>query len=85
MNTMIVLSPEIYTLVQQHAQQAHTTPNDLVETALRYYLFQQDAAWQHAFLALIARVHSYTHIYDPQEIEADITAAAMEVKELRHA
>lgn len=85
MNTMIVLSPEIYALVQQYAQQSHTTPTALVETAVRSYLFEQDTAWQHAFLALIERVHTYTRAYDPQDIEADITAAALEAKDLRYA
>lgn len=84
-NYTITLSPEIYSLVQQQAQQAHTTPTVLVETALRQYLLQQETVWQQAFLSLVARVQDYTHHFDPQDIEADITAAALEVEELRHA
>lgn len=85
MNYTVDISPEVYTLVQQQAQQAQIAPNLLVETALRRYLLEQDSVWRQQFLALIARVQEYTRNYSSQEIEDDITAAALEVKELRHA
>jgi hypothetical protein len=34
--------------------------------------------------AFVARVQDHTRHFDPQDIEADITAAALEVEELRH-
>jgi hypothetical protein len=46
----------------------------LVETALRQYLLQQETVWQQAFLSLVARVQDHTRHFDPQDIEADITA-----------
>jgi hypothetical protein len=42
MSHTIVLSPEVYTLVEQQAQQAQVPPAVLVETALRVYLLPQE-------------------------------------------
>ncbi len=84
MSYTIVLSPETYKLVQQQAQQCHVAPHVLVETALHHYFLAQEPVWQQAFLSLIARVQRYTSHFESQEIEDDITAAALEVKELRH-
>jgi hypothetical protein len=42
-------------------------------------------AWRQAFETLIARVQARTARFSSEEIEADINAAADEVKELRRA
>jgi soluble cytochrome b562 len=41
--------------------------------------------WRQAFDALISRVQARTSQFSSEEVEADITAAANEVKELRRA
>ena len=53
--------------------------------ALRQYLNSEERVWQPAFEKLIAQVQARTARFSSEEIEADITAAADEVRELRHA
>ena len=69
----ISLSPEVYTLLRQRAQQAQTSPDALAEEALRHYLGLEEQAWRQAFESLIARVQSRTASFSSQEIEADIS------------
>jgi len=81
----ISLSQEVYILLQQRAQQARTSPDALAEDALRRQLGLAESSWQQAFDRLLAKVQARSAGFDPAEIEADITAAADEVKELRRA
>ncbi len=81
----VSLSPDVYTLLRQRAQQAQTSPDAFANDALRQYLNSEERAWQHALEALIARVQARTACFSSEEIEADITAAAAEVRELRRA
>lgn len=76
----ISLSSEVYNLLQQRARQARMSPDALAEDALRRQLGLADPAWQEAFERLLARVQARSASFDPAEIEADITAAADEVK-----
>ena len=79
----IAVSPEMYTALRQRAQQVRTSPDKVVEEALRVYFGHEEQAWQHAFEGLIAKVQARTLPFSSAEIEADITAAADEVRELR--
>jgi predicted transcriptional regulator len=81
----IAVSPEMYTVLRQRAQQVRTSPDKVVEEALRVYFGREEQAWQHAFEGLIAKVQARTLPHSSAEIEADITAAADEVRELRRA
>jgi hypothetical protein len=81
----ISLSQEVYTLLQQRAQQVRTSPDALAEDALRRQLGLAESSWQQDFNRLLALVQARSAGFDPAEIEADITAAADEVKELRRA
>ena len=80
----VSLSPDVYTLLRQRAQQIQTSPDALANDALRQYLNSEERAWQQALEALIAQVQARTARFSSEEIEADITAAA-EVGELRRA
>ena len=79
----ISVSQHVYNLLRQRAQQAQTTADLLAENVLFEYLSQEEQAWRRAFEALIARVQARTAKFSSEEIEADITAAADEVQELR--
>lgn len=46
---------------------------------------QSDDEWRTALQDLFANVQAYTSQFSPEEIEADITAAAEEVREARRA
>jgi len=81
----ISLSQDIYTLLKERARQAQTSPDALADEALRQYLSQVEQDWQAAIKSLFARVQARTAGFDANEIEADITAAADEVKESRRA
>ncbi|MFL5800508.1 MAG: hypothetical protein ACJ8CR_02065 [Roseiflexaceae bacterium] len=85
MANTISLPTEVYSLLRERAQQEHTSPDVLAELAVRRYLSSAEQDWRAAFDALLAEVHTRTAAFDPDDIEADITAAAEEVKELRRA
>jgi predicted transcriptional regulator len=79
----ISLSSDVYTLLQERARQAQTSPDALADEALRQYLNEAEQDWRKAFEVLIARVQARTVDFAADEIEADITTAADEVKESR--
>jgi predicted transcriptional regulator len=79
----IAVSPEMYTALRQRARQVRTSPDRVAEEALRAYFDREEQAWQRAFEGLIAKVQARTLPFSSAEIEADITAAADEVRELR--
>ena len=81
----IAISPEMYTMLRQRAQQTGTSPDKVVEEVLRVYFGREEPAWQRAVESLIAKVQARTSHFESDEIEADITAAADEVRELRRA
>jgi len=86
MTTHIVsISQQVYGLLRQQAQQARTSPDQLAETVLREHLSHEERTWREAFETLIARVHARTAWFTSEEIEADITVAAIEARELRRA
>lgn len=85
MSTTISIPPDVYSLLEERAQQEQTSPNAVAEAALRQYLSAESQNWRTVFDELIAKVHSRAAIFTSDEIEADITAAADEVKESRRA
>lgn len=85
MASIISLSAQVYDLLVQHARSAHQTPEALAEDLLRRSLTGDSSQWQQEFESLLTRVQSRTARFSSAEIEADITAAAEEAKELRRA
>ena len=81
----VSLSPEVYTLLRQRAQQVQTSPDTLANEALRQYLSLEELAWRQSLESLIARVQARTAKFSSEEIEADITAVSDEVRESRRA
>jgi PHD/YefM family antitoxin component YafN of YafNO toxin-antitoxin module len=45
---------------------------------------EQGISWRERFKQLLAEVHARTAVHPPEEIEAEITAASNEVRELRY-
>jgi hypothetical protein len=85
MNYSVSVSPDVYALLRQRARQAKVAPETLADDALRKYLRLEEPTWRQSFDALLARVQGNSEQYRSDEIEADITAAAEEAKELRRA
>jgi hypothetical protein len=83
MTYSVSVSPDVYALLRQRARQAKVAPEALADDVLRRYLRLEESGWRHAFDALLARVQANSEQYSSDEIEADVTAAAEEVKELR--
>jgi hypothetical protein len=85
MANTISLPPDVYILLRERAQQEHTSPDTLAELAVRRYLGSNQQDWRTSFESLLAKVQSRTAAFASEEIEADIAAAAEEVKERRRA
>jgi hypothetical protein len=83
MHTLTV-SEDVFRLLDRAAQQARVSPSQLAEQLLQRQL-ATEADWPQMFEKLIQRVHARLTQFDPQAIEADITAAAEEVKAERRA
>jgi hypothetical protein len=83
MTNSVSVSPDVYAMLRQRARQAKVAPETLADDALRRYLHLEEPGWRYAFDALLARVQANSEQFSSEEIEADITAAAEEVKELR--
>ena len=81
----ISISHQVYNLLRERAEQSKTSPDSLAESVLRDYFNREEEQWREAFEALIAKVHARTAEFTAEEIEADITAAAIEVREQRRA
>lgn len=81
----VAVSPDMYTVLRQRAQQAKSSPDQIVDEALYAYFSREEQTWQRAFEGLIATVQARTRPFSSAEIEADITAAADEVRELHRA
>lgn len=85
MTYSVSVSPDVYALLRQRARQSKVSPDTLADDALRRYLHQEEPTWRQSFEALLARVQASSVQFSSDEIEADITAAAEEVKGLRRA
>jgi formate dehydrogenase maturation protein FdhE len=67
------------------ARQSEISPDTLTDDALRRNVRQEEPTWRQSFEALLAQMQANAEQYSSEEIEADITVAAEEVKELRRA
>lgn len=85
MYNTIHLPNRLYTDLVQHSEKLERTPDELVMELVRQYLDENEAAWRARFQALLKRIHQQTEPFSEAEIEADITLAAQEAKELRRA
>jgi hypothetical protein len=81
----ISISHQVYHLLRERAEQSKTSPDSLAEIVLREYFSHEEEQWREAFETLIAKVHARTAKFTAEEIEGDITAAAIEVQEGRRA
>lgn len=61
------------------------SPDTLADDTLGRHLHLEEPVWRQSFDALLARVQANAEQFSSEEIEADIIAAAEEVKELRRA
>ena len=85
MSFSVLVSPQVYDLLAKQAKQSQQTPDALAEDILRSSLTADLEQWRREFESLIKRVQSKTAQFGSAEIEADITVAAEEVRELRRA
>lgn len=85
MNSVITLPHQLYERLALKSQQFKRTPDDVVTDLVKRYLNEFDDRWQAEFQALLARVQARTAAFSSDEIEADITLAAAEARELRRA
>ncbi len=87
MSQVITLSDVTYRALAEEARRFHQSPDALAERYLQEHLERCliRARWRKEMQAFFASVQSRIPAYPPAEIEADITAAAAEVEEMRHA
>lgn len=85
MASTITLSQRVYDLVAEEARQAHRSTDAMAEDLLWRTLSPEVDQWRLDFEALISRIQHHTRQFISSEIEADITAAAQDVKEIRRA
>lgn len=83
MTYSVSVSPDVYAMLRQRARQAKVAPEALADDALRRYLHLEEPTWRQSFEALLARIQANSEPFSSEEIEADITVAAEEVKDLR--
>jgi hypothetical protein len=84
-NSVITLPNQLYKRLALRSRQLKRTPEDVVTDLVQQYLSRPDDRWQAEFQALIARVQARTAAFASEEIESDITLAAVEARELRRA
>ncbi len=85
MERTITISESVFKLLDREAKRNRLSPDTLAERLLAERLSADEQAWREQFQNLLARVHARTERFDPNEIEADITAASSEVKAKRRA
>jgi hypothetical protein len=81
----LTISESIYEQLDRAAKRNRLSPNQLAERLLAEHLSADEQAWRKQFESLLARVHARMARFDPNEIEADITTAAAELKAKRRA
>ncbi len=81
MSQSVLLSDPTYTLLRKEAEREQLAPDALAERLLRERLADGATAWREAVEALISRIQARTAEFGSNEIEADITAAAEEVRQ----
>ena len=84
-NATIALPENLYRRLALKSQQLERSPEMLLADLVQQYLDDAESRWRAEFEALLARVQARTSVYPSDEIEADITLAAQEVKAARRA
>jgi predicted DNA-binding protein len=85
MNATITLPETLYQRLALKSKQMERSPEVLLADLVQQYLDDAESQWQARFETLLARVQARNSAYSAAEIEADITAAADEVKAIRRA
>ena len=80
MNATIALPEKLYQRLALKSQQLERSPETLLADLVQQYLDDAESRWRAEFEAPLARVQARTSAYSADEIEADITEAAQEVK-----
>jgi len=83
MSNMIELPTDIYELLRHRATQLQQSPEQLAVEALRRFLITEKSDWSLRLQQLLVEVYQRPGLPASEEIEADITAAAAETRELR--
>ncbi len=83
MAATILLPDNVYKRLVRKSEQLDRSPEKLVVDLVQRYLDETDSQWQADFGELLALVYSMTSAFTSEEIEADISLAASEVKEAR--
>lgn len=83
MSHTIEVPNELYELLQRRASQLQRSPDQLAAEALRSFLRTSEGSWEARLQLLLAETHGRPNLPAPDEIEADITAAAAEARESR--
>lgn len=84
-NTITIhLPPRLYRRLAEQSRAQRSDPEAWVAALVARYL-ETDEQWRADFNALLARVQARAVDFTTTEIEADITQAAAEARELRRA
>lgn len=83
MNSVVTLPNQLYERLLRKSQQLACPPDQVVADLVEQYLDESADRWPDELQALLARVQARTAAFSSDEIEADITAAAAEARELR--
>ena len=81
----LTISESVFNQLDREAKRSRLSPQALAERLLAERLSADEQAWRTQFESLLARVHARMTGFDPNQIEADITAASSEVKAKRRA
>ncbi len=76
----VTISDSVYDLLDREARRTRLSLNDLADHLLAERLSAEQEEWRREFENLLTRVHDRMTAFDPSEIEAEISAAAGEVK-----
>lgn len=83
MSHSITLSDAVYDRLIQRARRLALSPDAVAEAVLRRELGAAEAGWRQEVEAVVARVRDQAGVHPPEAIEADITAASLESRDLR--
>jgi predicted transcriptional regulator len=83
MSQRIEVPNDLYEQLHQRAVQIQRSPDQLATEALRRYLNATAQPWEQRLQQVLTSQHARPDHPLPAEIEADITAAAAEARELR--
>lgn len=76
---------DLYALLEAQAARTQRSPAQLAADVLRRFLSSSEATWEARLTQVLTMTHAQTAERAPETIEADISAAAAEVRELRRA